>query len=113
MPGSTEHGILRTPAAALPGPTAGVSLSLQSGILHQIPRVTCTRTRHSQLPETGRQHADVLPDPKAGLLRVRVHGMPNGRSNTAVSELCRRLNEAQVKYPGTQLTLRYESLVDA
>ena len=63
--------------------------------------------------EVLRSPADVLPDAQAGLLRVRVHGMPNGRSNAAVSELCRRLNEAQVKYPGTQLTMHYESLVDA
>ena len=63
--------------------------------------------------EVLRSPADVLPDAQAGLLCVRVHGMPNGRSNTAVSELCRRLNEAEVKYPGTQLTVRYESLVDA
>jgi prepilin-type processing-associated H-X9-DG protein len=60
-----------------------------------------------------RSPADVLPDRQAGLLRVRLHGMPNGRSNTAVTQLCQRLNEAEVKYPGTQLTLRYESLVDA
>ena len=60
-----------------------------------------------------RSPADVLPDTQAGLLRIRLHGMPNARSNAAVSQLCQRLNEAEVKYPGTQLTLRYESLVDA
>jgi len=63
--------------------------------------------------EVLRSPADVLPDPKAGLLRVRVHGMPNGRSNIAVSELCRRLNEAQVKYPATELTMHFESIVVA
>lgn len=60
-----------------------------------------------------RSPADVLPDRQAGLLRVRVHGMPNGRSDTAVAQLCQRLNEAHVKYPGTELTLRFESLCDA
>jgi len=60
-----------------------------------------------------RSPADVLPNTQAGLLRVRLLGMPNARSNTAVTQLCQRLNEAQVKYPGTQLTLRFESLSDA
>ena len=60
-----------------------------------------------------RSPADVLPDTQAGLLRVRLLGMPNARSNTAVTQLCQRLNEAQVKYPGTQLTLLFESLSDA
>jgi transposase len=63
--------------------------------------------------EVLRSPADVLPDTQAGLLRVRLHGMPNGRSNTAVTQLCERLNEAQVRYPGTKLTLRFESLCAA
>jgi len=63
--------------------------------------------------EVLRSPADVLPDRQAGLLRVRLHGMPNARTNTAVTQLCERLNEAQVKYPGTPLTLRFESLSDA
>jgi len=60
-----------------------------------------------------RSPADVLPEAEAGLLRVRLHAMPNARSNAAVSHLCQRLNDAEVKYPGTELTLRFESLVDA
>jgi len=60
-----------------------------------------------------RTPADVLPDAKAGVLRVRLHGMPNGRSNAAVSHLCEQLNAANTRYPGTRLTLRFESLHDA
>lgn len=56
-----------------------------------------------------RAPADVLPDAKAGILRVRLHGMPNGRSNAAVAALCAKLNQAEVKYPGTKLILRYEA----
>ena len=59
-----------------------------------------------------RSPADVLPDTQAGVLRVRLHGMPNGRSNIALAQLCQRLNEAQVKYPGTELTLHFDSLVE-
>jgi hypothetical protein len=58
-----------------------------------------------------RSPADVLPDTQAGLLRVRLHGMPNGRSNIALAQLCQRLNAAQVKYPDTELTLHFEPLV--
>jgi prepilin-type processing-associated H-X9-DG protein len=56
-----------------------------------------------------RTPADVLPDAKAGVLRVRLHGMPNGRSNAAVAHLCEQLNAAQVEFPGSRLKLRYEA----
>ena len=59
-----------------------------------------------------RSPADVLPDTQTGLLRVRLHGMPNGRSNIALAQLCQRLNDAAVKYPDTDLTLHFESLVE-
>ena len=63
--------------------------------------------------EVLRSPADVLPEPEAKRLRIRLHAMPNARSNAAVSHLCRRLNDAAVTYPGSQLTLRFELLVDA
>jgi len=56
-----------------------------------------------------RAPADVVPDAKSGVLRVRLLGMPNGRSNAAVAHLSERLNAAQIRYPGTQLRLRYEA----
>jgi transposase len=55
-----------------------------------------------------RAPADVLPDKQAGLLRVRINGLANPRSNAAVAHLCEALNEAEIRYPGTQLRLRYE-----
>jgi transposase len=56
-----------------------------------------------------RSPADILPDQKAGVLRVRIHGLANPRSNAAVQHLCRQLNEARIRYPGTRLHLRYEA----
>ncbi|HVB48343.1 MAG TPA: hypothetical protein VNF69_08130 [Burkholderiales bacterium] len=56
-----------------------------------------------------RAPADVLPDASAGVLRVRLHGLANPRSNAAVKHLCEALNEAEISYPGTRLRLRYES----
>ena len=55
-----------------------------------------------------RASADVLPDKQKGVLRVRLHGLANPRSNAAVAHLCNALNEAEIRYPGTQLRLRYE-----
>lgn len=55
-----------------------------------------------------RAPADILPDQEAGVLRVRIHGLANPRSNAAVKHLCRQLNEARTRYPGTNLCLHYE-----
>lgn len=56
-----------------------------------------------------RAPADIIPDTKAGMLRVRLHGLANPRSNAAVQHLCEKLNEAAVTYPGTQLRMQYEA----
>lgn len=52
--------------------------------------------------------ADVLPDPEAGLLRIKLHPLANPRSNEAVAALCRHLNSAQTTYPKTDWILHYE-----
>ena len=49
--------------------------------------------------------ADLNPDPEAGTLRVRFHGMANGRSNRALRGLCEILNSYETSYPGTRLRL--------
>lgn len=60
-----------------------------------------------------RAPADIFPDEKAGLLRIRIHGLANRRSNTAVGYLCGQLNQTEIRYPGTHLQLHYEPLFDA
>jgi hypothetical protein len=55
-----------------------------------------------------RTPADILPDEREGVLRVRLHGMANPRSNAAVRHLCEALNETEIMYPGTRLRMRYE-----
>ena len=57
-----------------------------------------------------RTSADVLPDEREGVLRVRLHGLANPRSNEAVRHLCEALNDAEITYPGTRLRLCYEPL---
>ena len=49
--------------------------------------------------------AHLSPDPEAGILRVRLHGMANERSNRALRGLCVILNAYQTCYPGTGLRL--------
>jgi len=59
--------------------------------------------------EVLRSPADILPDENAGVLRVRLHGLANRRSNVAVRHLCKVLNASRVRYPGTRLRLHYEA----
>lgn len=53
-------------------------------------------------------HADILPEVGAESLTIRVHSMATARYNRAVQHLLQTLNEADLKYPGTSLTLRYQ-----
>ena len=55
-----------------------------------------------------RAPADILPDEGAGVLRIRLHGLANPRSNEAVKHLCEQLNELEISYPATALRMRYE-----
>jgi transposase len=52
--------------------------------------------------------ADIVPDYSAGILRVRLHGMANWRSNRALAGLCQFLNSYDTCYPGTDLRLILE-----
>ena len=65
----------------------------------------------SLLRELFRSEADLLPDTESGVLRVRVHGLANPRSNRAIAHLLNHLNAAEFTYPGTKMRLAY-SLVD-
>ena len=52
--------------------------------------------------------ADILPDPDAKVLRVRVHTASRPAANHALTILFDQLNDAEVQYPGTDLNLVYE-----
>ena len=47
-------------------------------------------------------------DPGDGVLTVRLDPLPTQRATTAIAQLCEHLTAAQTRYPGTNLTLRYE-----
>ncbi|MBN8515008.1 MAG: hypothetical protein J0M14_12175 [Candidatus Accumulibacter sp.] len=49
--------------------------------------------------------ADLLPDPQAGTLTVRLHHLANGVSDRAVRTLCDELNATETAFPRTNLRL--------
>jgi hypothetical protein len=52
--------------------------------------------------------ADILPESDIKKLRVRVHAASRPAANRALNILFDQLNEAEVQYPGTNMTLVYE-----
>ena len=53
--------------------------------------------------------ADILPDHNAGILRVRIRGQASAACEKHISPLLRELNKTRTTYPGTTLTLVYET----
>ena len=49
--------------------------------------------------------ADLLPDPEAGTLTVRLHPMANRCSDEAIRKLCDALNATETQFPRTNLRL--------
>jgi len=64
----------------------------------------------SLLCDLFRSEADLHPHPEAGELHVQVHSLANPRSNRAIAHLLHHLNDAELPYPGTNLTLVYSIL---
>ena len=52
--------------------------------------------------------ADLLPDPEAGTLTVRLHHMANRCSDKAIQKLCDELNATETQFPRTNLRLVLE-----
>jgi hypothetical protein len=52
--------------------------------------------------------ADILPDPQAKTLTIRLHPLANQSSDNAISHLCDQLNQTETIFPGTELRLIYE-----
>jgi hypothetical protein len=52
--------------------------------------------------------ADLLPDPQAGTLTVRLHHMANRCSDEAIRKLCDELNTTETQFPRTNLRLVLE-----
>lgn len=52
--------------------------------------------------------ADIIPDEKNNILRIRIHSLSTPRANKAAKEICKLMTDTENKYPGTQLVLKYE-----
>ena len=52
--------------------------------------------------------ADVIPEPEAGILRVRVLGLGSDACGQSLAPLIHELNRTRTRYPGTDLTVSYE-----
>ena len=55
---------------------------------------------------------DLVPDPQAGTLTVRLHPLANQSSDDALRHLCAELNATQTLFPRTNLRLIYELVSD-
>ena len=79
--------------------------------------VRCLSSHYARTEDDGRAlvremlltSADILPQPEAHRLLVRLHSLANPRSNEALAKLCNTLNDLEVRYPGTDLRLVYEA----
>jgi hypothetical protein len=49
--------------------------------------------------------ADLLPDPKAGILTVRLHHSANAATDRAIEKLCEELNATETLFPRTDMRL--------
>ena len=56
--------------------------------------------------------ADLLPDPQAATLTVRLHHMANRSADLAIRHLCDELNATATLFPGTNLRLVYDFVPD-
>ncbi len=64
-----------------------------------------TDEARSLLQALYRTEADLLPDPQAGTLTVRLHHLANAASDAAIQKLCEELNETKTLFPRTDLRL--------
>jgi Transposase protein len=51
---------------------------------------------------------DILPDPRAKTLTIRLHPLANPSTDLAVRHLCAEINATDTLFPGTDLRLIYE-----
>ena len=54
--------------------------------------------------------ADMIPDYELNTLTIKLHTMSTPRANVAVQKLCELLNKTETNFPGTNLTLVYDSV---
>jgi len=79
--------------------------SLVAILREHLARGDDARALIRQILQTG---ADLLPDPTAKTLTVRIHHLTQAAHDLALRQLCAAINETQTQFPGTELTLVFQ-----
>ena len=66
-----------------------------------------TDEAHTLIRHALTQSGDIIPH--GDTLTIRLDPLPTRRATTALAELCEHLTTTQTRYPGTTLTLRYQT----
>ena len=66
-----------------------------------------TDEAHTLISQALQQSGDIIPDDDT--LTIRLDPLPTRRATKALAELCEHLTDTNSKYPGTNLTLRYQT----
>ncbi len=66
-----------------------------------------TDEAHTLISQALRQSGDIIPSDDT--LTIRLDPLPTRRATNALTQLCDHLNGTHTEYPGTSLTLRYET----
>ena len=116
----------KVPIKTIDGYHEPVRLEKERKYLIDAVKMTCYRAESSLLDllyphfarawEEGRSFlkslfelpADIVPDEKAGLLSINFYPMANPRSNRALKDLCRIMNEENFLFPQTQLKMVFD-----
>jgi len=51
---------------------------------------------------------DIIPNNETKTLTIKIHNLANASNNSILEKLCVDLNECQIKFPRTELVLKYE-----
>ena len=79
--------------------------SLASLLREHLVRADDARALLRQIFHT---EADLIPDPEAKILTVRIHHLTQAAHDQAIEQLCAALNDTQTVFPGTSLTLVFK-----
>jgi hypothetical protein len=56
--------------------------------------------------------ADLIPDLKSNTLTVKLHSLNTPKANELITHICKTLNESETMYPGTNLKMIYEPVLN-
>ena len=72
------------------------------------PKLSQRKTTKVLLRQIFSTEVDLEPDTKNNVLNVSLHSLSNEKSNKIAIDLCKRLNETETVFPGTEMRLSYK-----